>query len=135
MNDVVPLIQKVSVLVFLVGSMAATGLSLAPSSLLAPLRNSRFVAVALGLNFVVAPALAWLLTAVIPLERGHAVGLLLLSGAAGAPFLPKLVSNARGDLSLAGAMVGLLTVGTIFFLPFALPLLVPAVQTSAWNIA
>ena len=135
MTDLLPLIQKVSVLVFLVCSMAATGLSLAPSALLAPLRNFRFVAVALGLNFVVAPALAWLVTAAIPLERGHAVGLLLLSAAAGAPFLPKLVRNARGDLSLAGALVGLLTAGTIIFLPLALPILVPGLQTSAWSIA
>ncbi len=135
MSDLLPLIQKLSVLGFLLGSMSAMGLNLQPSAIAAPLRNSRLVLIALGLNFVIAPAFAWLLTVLIPLARGHAIGLLLLSGAAGAPFLPKLVTNARGDLSIAGALLVLLTAGTILFLPSALPLMIPGLQASAWSIA
>jgi len=135
MSDILPLLQKASVLGFLVCSMASMGLSLQPSAIIAPLRNARLVLATLGLNFVIAPAFAWLLTVLIPLAPGHAIGLLLLSGAAGAPFLPKLVVNARGDLSLAGALLGLLTAGTIVFLPFALPWMVPGLQASAWIIA
>jgi BASS family bile acid:Na+ symporter len=115
--------------------MGAMGLSLQSSAIIAPLRNIRLVLVTLGLNFAVAPAFAWLLTLVIPLAPGHAIGLLLLSGAAGAPFLPKLVINARGDLSVAGAILVLLTAGTIVFLPFALPHMVPGFQASAWSVA
>jgi len=123
------------VLVFLVCSMLATGLTLTPPAMLAPLRNVRLVLVALALNFVLAPAFAWVLTIVIPLDRGHAIGLLLLGGAAGAPFLPKVVESARGDLTLAAALMGLLTIGTIVFLPFALPLMVPGLQAAPWSIA
>ena len=71
----------------------------------------RLVLLALGLNFVLAPAFASLLTVVIPLDRGYAIGLLLLGGAAGAPFLPQVVKAARGDLALAAALMGLLTLG------------------------
>lgn len=128
-------IQKLSVPVFLVCSMLATGLTLTVRAVLAPLRDLRLVLTALGLNFILAPAFAWLLTAVIPLERGHAIGLLLLGGAAGAPFLPKLVENARGDLTIAASLMALLTVGTILFLPLALPLMIPGLKADPWSIA
>ena len=106
MADLLQLLEKVSLLAFLVSSMLAMGLTLTPHAIVAPLRNVRLVLLALGLNFVFAPAFAWLLTVVIPLDRGHAIGLLLLGGAAGAPFLPKVVETARGDLALAAATHG-----------------------------
>jgi BASS family bile acid:Na+ symporter len=115
--------------------MLAMGLTLTLRALTAPLRDVRLVVLALALNFVFAPAFAWLLTFVVPMDRGYAIGLLLLGGAAGAPFLPKLVDNARGDPALAGALMGLLTLGTILFLPFGLPLMIPGLQADAWSIA
>lgn len=115
--------------------MLATGLRLTPPTIIEPLRDVRFVALALGLNFVLAPTFAWLLTVVVPLDQGHAIGLLLLGGAAGAPFLPKVVETARGDPALAAALMGLLTLGTILFLPFALPLMIPGLQADPWSIA
>jgi BASS family bile acid:Na+ symporter len=135
MAELLAHLQKLSVFVFLVSSMLAMGLTLTLPAIVAPLRDVRLVLLALGLNFVLAPAFAWLLTVVIPLDRGHAIGLLLLGGAAGAPFLPKVVENARGDLALAAALMGLLTLGTILFLPFALPLMIPGLQADPWSIA
>src|SRR4051794_30532525 len=125
MELLLPHLQKLSVVVFLVSSMGAIGLALSPRTVAAPLREWRFVLLAVALNFVLAPAFAWLLTAVIPLNPAHAAGLLLLGGAAGAPFLPKLVETARGDLAVAAALMVLLTAGTILFLPFALPVMIP----------
>ncbi len=122
-------------LVFLVSSMLATGLSLTLNAVLAPLRNLRVVLIALVLNFVFAPAFAWLLTVLIPLEQGYVTGLLLLGGAAGAPFLPKVVETAHADLALAVALMGLLTLGTIAFLPLALPLMIRGMHADAWSIA
>ncbi len=135
MADLLHHIERLSVLAFLVSSMAAMGLTLTLQSILAPLRDPRLVLLALALNFVLAPAFAWLLTLVIPLDHGHAAGLLLLGGAAGAPFLPKLVETARGDLPLAAALMGLLTLGTILFLPLALPRMIPGLAANAWSIA
>lgn len=135
MAELLPHLQKLSMLVFLWSSMLAMGLTLTLPALVAPLRKVQFVLLALALNFVVAPAFAWLLTVVIPLDRGHAIGLLLLGGVAGAPFIPKVIANARGNLALAAALMGLLTLGTIFFLPFALPLMIPGLQADPWSIA
>jgi BASS family bile acid:Na+ symporter len=135
MGDLVHIVQELSVLAFLIGSMLAAGLTLTPQAVAAPLRRPRLVVLALGLNFLLAPALAWLLAILIPLQRGHAIGLMLLGGAAGAPFLPKLVDAARGDPALAAALMALLTLGTIGFLPLALPLMVPGLETNPWAIA
>jgi predicted Na+-dependent transporter len=135
MSDLLLRIQSLTVVVFLVSSMAAMGLTLTLQAIVAPLRNVRFVLLALALNFVLAPGFAWVLTQLISLNGGHAAGLLLLGGAAGAPFLPKLVENARGDLASAAALMALLTAGTILFLPFALPLMIPGLTADAWRIA
>src|SRR6478672_11852164 len=125
-------LEKLAVLVFLLGSMLAQGLTLSPQAVAEPLRNRRLVLAALAVNFLFGPAFAWLLTALIPLGRGYATGLLLLGVAAGAPFLPKLVEVARGELSAATALMCLLTAGTILALPFALPLIDPSLPLSPW---
>jgi BASS family bile acid:Na+ symporter len=134
-TDAARIAAKIALLAFLVSSMLAAGLSLTPRAILAPLRNVRLVLVALALNFVAAPVFALALSIVIPLERPHAIGLILLGGAAGAPFLPKLVERAHGDLGFAVALMTLLTVGTTLFMPFALPLMIPGLQASPWSIA
>lgn len=126
---------KLSLLAFLVSSMLATGMRLNPRELLAPMRDARLVLHVLALNFAVAPALAWLLTRWIPLEDGHATGLLILGCAAGAPFLPKLAEVPRGDPALAAAFMALLTAGTILYLPFVLPWQVPGLTATPWSIA
>ena len=135
MTDAARIAAKIALLAFLVSSMLAAGLSLTPHAILAPLRNLRLVLVALALNFVAAPVFALVLSIVIPLERPHAIGLVLLGGAAGAPFLPKLVAGAHCDLGFAVALMTLLTVGTTLFMPFALPLMIPGLQASPWSIA
>ena len=119
MTDAARIAAKIALLAFLVSSMLAARLSLTPHAILAPLRNLRLVLVALALNFVAAPVFALVLSIVIPLERPHAIGLVLLGGAAGAPFLPKLVEGAHGDLGFAVALMTLLTVGTTLFMPRA----------------
>ena len=135
MPEALHLLQKVSLLVFLVSSMLAIGLSVAPRAIIAPLCRKRLVLTALAVNFLLAPVLAWVLLRVVPLERGYAIGLLVLSGAAGAPFIPKLVESARADAALGVALLVLLTAGTILFLPFCLPWMIPGFRAAAWEIA
>src|SRR5688500_8196956 len=127
--------EELSILVFLLSSMLAMGRTLTLGAITAPLRKVRLVLLALGLNFVVAPAFAWSVTRVIPPDPSHAIGLVLLGGAAGAPFLPKVIATARGDAAVGAALVVLLTFGTILVLPFALPLMIPGLQADAWGIA
>jgi BASS family bile acid:Na+ symporter len=135
MTEVARIVAKIALMTFLVSSMLAVGLSLTPRAILASLSNARLVLTALALNFLLAPAFAVALTKLIPIERPHAIGLLLLSGAAGAPFLPKLVQDAHCDLGVAVALMTLLTAGTTLFLPFGLPLIIPDLQASPWSIA
>ncbi|WP_052572703.1 hypothetical protein [Haloferula sp. BvORR071] len=135
MAEAIQFIEKLSLLAFLVSSMVATGLSLDPRAALSALRDVRFVSIALALNFLLAPALALLLIRLIPLEKGLANGLLLLGGAAGAPFLPKLLAVAKADLARGVALMALLTAGTIIFLPLALPLEIPGVEADPWRIS
>ncbi len=135
MVAVIQLILNISLLTFFISSMFGMGLGLTPRNLLAPLRDARFVVVALAANFVVAPAFAYLLTVVIPLQRPHAIGLLLLGSAAGAPFLPKLTDAAGADPAFSVALMTLLTVVTTLFMPLALPLFAASLQETPWTIA
>ena len=135
MADLLDLILRLAVIAFIVSSMLGVGLGLRLSAILAPLRDVRFVLRALLLNFILAPAFAWLLAVIIPLQTGYTIGLLLIGGAAGAPFLPTLVKTARGNLVSSVALMTLLTIGTLLFMPFALPFMIPGFRADAWTIA
>jgi bile acid:Na+ symporter, BASS family len=125
---------KLAVLAFVVTSMAAAGLGLTAAAVAAPLRRGRLVAGALAANFVVAPAVAYGLTRVVPLAEPYAVGLILLGGAAGAPFLPRLAAAARGDVAFSVGLMLLLMVGSVGFMPAALPLMIPGLEADPWPL-
>jgi BASS family bile acid:Na+ symporter len=126
--------SKVAVLVFVVTCMVTAGLGLGVRDIVGPLRRGRLVLAAVVANFVFAPAVAYGLTAVLPLQRSYAIGLLLLGGAAGAPFLPKLAALADGDAAFSVGMMLLLTFGSVAFLPIAMPLMIPGLAADTWTI-
>jgi BASS family bile acid:Na+ symporter len=128
-------IAQLSGLVFVVTSMLAMGMSLTITQIVEPLRNLRLVVLALVANFVVVPALAYVIAAVIPIDDSLRTGLIVLACAAGAPFLPKLVQVARGPIALGVGVMVLLMVVTIAYLPIVLPLLLPGVEVDAGAIA
>ena len=66
-------------LVFVLGTIISMGLSLTIAQITGPLRNVRFVIMALLANFVVPPILALILIRVFNLDEALAVGLLLVS--------------------------------------------------------
>ncbi len=135
MTETLNTIAQLSGLVFVVGSMLAMGLSLTVAQIIQPLKNGRLVALALLANFVVVPALAYGITAVIPVTEGARIALILLSTAAGAPFLPKLAQAAKGDMAFAVGLMVLLMVVTVVYLPIMLPLLLTGVEVNPWDIA
>lgn len=132
--EALTLITKLTALVFFMSSMAGIGLELTWPQITAPLRNGSFVARALLANFVIAPLLAVVIAKVLGLDEPFATGLLLLGLGAGAPFMPKVVGMAKGDLAQAVALMVLSMVGTIAFLPLVLPLLVKGVEVDPWKI-
>lgn len=135
MNEILQVIAQLSVLVFVLSSMLAMGLSLTITQVVEPLRNIRLVLLALLANFVLVPLLAYLILLVIPLEQGLATGLIIMACAAGAPFLPKLAQTAKGNIAFAVGLMTLLMVVTVIYLPVVLPLLLPGAQVSPWAIA
>lgn len=135
MIEILQTVGDIAVLTYVVSSMLVMGMSQRLSDVLAPLKNPRVVGLALAVNFVAAPLLAFLLARVIPLQPAHAIGLLLLGGAAGAPFIPKLAEVAAGNLAYSVALMVLLMVGSIVFVPLALPLVVPGLSADPLSIA
>jgi BASS family bile acid:Na+ symporter len=133
-GEFLEIVAKVAVLVFVVTCMVTAGLGLSVRDVVAPLRRARLVVLAVAANFVVAPAIAYALVAVVPLERPYAIGLFLLAGAAGAPFLPKLAELAKGDLAFSVGLMLLLMVGSVAFMPVVLPLLIPGLSPDPWPL-
>lgn len=133
--EALQLVMKWLILVFVVAGMATLGLSLRFTEIIKPLRQPVLVIIILIVNFVVSPALAYLLTWLFPVNTSYETGLLLLSAAAGAPFLPKLVELAGCQVALSVSILILQIVGSIVLMPFTLPLLVPGLSADALSIA
>lgn len=122
MKAALALTANIVVIIFAVSSMLSVGLSYDIRTLVRPLRRVRAVFRALVANFILVPLLAVAIERVIPLDPPLALGLCLLAGSAGAPFLVKLAKTARSDLALSAALLLLLVPATVVFLPFYLPL-------------
>jgi bile acid:Na+ symporter, BASS family len=135
MNPIWTLLFKISLAIFMAGSLLEMGLRLSLPDALRGLRSVRFVAYTLVWSFVVCPFLAYAITRVIPLEPTYAIGLILLGMAPCAPFVPMLVDKAKGDLGFTAAFMLLASVGTVICMPFTVPLLAKGLTTSAWAIA
>lgn len=123
------------VLVFVVSSVLSVGLNLTVSQIVAPLRQAGLVALSLAVNFVVVPAVAVAIAKTMSLSEPQAIGLILLGAAAGAPFLPKLIERAKGDVAFSVGLMVLLMAGSLVYLPLALPRLLPGVSVNSLKIA
>lgn len=135
MSETLDLLFKISLAIFMAGSLLEMGLRLNLADAFRGLRSTRFVAYSLVWSFVICPALAYGITLVIPLDPPYAIGLILLGMAPCAPFVPALVDKAKGDLGYTAAFMVLASVGTVVFMPFAVPLLAKGLTASAWSIA
>jgi BASS family bile acid:Na+ symporter len=135
MTEILETLAQLSVLVFVISSMLSMGMSLTMKQIIDPLKNTRLVILALLANFILVPILAYVLTLILPLNESISTGLILLSTAAGAPFLPKLVEMAKGNTAFSVGLMVLLMVVTIIYLPLVLPLLLSGVEVNPWDIA
>jgi predicted Na+-dependent transporter len=135
LNEIVSTIASLALSLFVITSMLAMGMSLTVKQIIDPLRNVRLVVFVLLGNFVLVPALALLLTAILPMGQPQATALILVGACAGAPFLPKLAQMSKGNLALSVGLMVLLMVVTIFYAPLVLPLLLPGAQVDVAAIA
>jgi bile acid:Na+ symporter, BASS family len=129
------ILLKISLVFFMAGNLLDMGLCLNPQDALTGMRNVRFVTYTLLWGFVVGPALAYAITLVVPLAPPYAMGLVLMGMAPCAPFVPALVGKAKGDVGYTAAFMLLTAVGTVLFMPVAVPLMVEGLTVSAWAIA
>ena len=133
--QIVDAVLKVSVVAFMAGNLLAIGLETDLKAALAPLRDLRFVVTATLLDALFCPALAWLITRLLPIAPPYANGLLLIGLAPAAPFLPMMVRRAGGNLSYAAAFMLIAAVTTVVLMPLAVPLIVPGLSVDPWTVA
>lgn len=135
LNEILITISGLALHLWLITGMLAVGMNLTVKQIMEPLRNVRLVVLVLIGNFLLTPALALLLTAILPMGQPQATALILLGACAGAPFLPKLAQMAKGELATSVGLMVLLMVGTIFYAPLVLPLILPGAQVDVTAIA
>ena len=133
--DVLATLASLSMLVFVICSMLSMGLSLTIPEITAPLKNTSLVIKALAANFVLVPIVGFALATFMPVTEGAAIGIIVVACAAGAPFLPKLVQVAKGDVAFGVGLMTLLMVMTVIYMPIVLPLLLQGVTVDAMAIA
>ena len=138
MNEIMPLLEVTlapMIFVFTVMNLFYMGLQVRIDRLIAGLKYKKAIALIIVWSWVAGPALAYLITRVLPLDEPYVIGLLLSSLAPVTPFLPLTVEKARGDMNFAGALVPVVMVGTVIFMPLMGPLMIKGVTVSAWSLA
>ncbi|MBT8470405.1 MAG: hypothetical protein HKN10_09965 [Myxococcales bacterium] len=135
MYETLEIILNISIAVFIAGVLFSAGLEVTIEQVLKPLRNGPVVARALIANLILTPLFVYAMSVWFPLERPYMIGVLLYGFAAGAPYTPKLVGAAAGDVPNSIAATMLLTVLTIIYMPLVLPFLIPGTEIGVWAIA
>lgn len=125
---------RVALVIFIAGSLLEVGLRVPLRDAFSALRDWRFTGATVLWGFVVGPALAIALTWVVPLDPSYAPGLVLLAMAPGAPFLPAVAARAGGTQAYVAAFLVIATIGTVVYMPLAVPLLL-GFTADPWAIA
>lgn len=135
MDQVLEILNNLSIIIFVVCSMLTMGLSFTVKEMTKPIANWPMILKALSVNFIIFPLLCFLIIWLMPMDDAYKTGLIILAFAAGAPFIPKLAQISKANVALSVGLMALLMVATIIIVPFALPLLISGVEVSAWNIS
>jgi BASS family bile acid:Na+ symporter len=131
LRSVIPFIAPI----FVICTMLHVGLTQKPSAIAAHLKDWSFVLKMLLANFVFAPLVMVVILYFAPFDPALKAGLLIFCLGAGAPFLIKLTQTAEHEVALGAAVMMLLMVVTVVYLPFVLPLLLSGVSVDALAIA
>src|SRR5512142_13954 len=116
------------VLVYLVATMLASGLSLTPAQIFGPFRRLRLTLSAVVGSYILAPVIAAVLARFFGIDEQLRYGLVLLALTAGAESIPLLTTNAKGNIGVAvGLLVTSLLVG-VFYVPSMISLFLSDVQ-------
>jgi bile acid:Na+ symporter, BASS family len=135
MDAILQQTMGITIVIFMVGNLLEVGLRLQVSEALAALRNVRFVVLTFLWCFVLGPALAVLLTKIIPLAEPYALGLVLLGMAPCSPAIPVMMRKSGGSLAYMSAFMLVAYAGTVVLMPFMVPFLVKGFTADPWSIA
>lgn len=129
-KSVIPYITPV----FVVSTMLNVGLTQKLAAIIEHLKHHSFVLKMMVANFVFAPLVMILMLYFAPFAPTLKAGLLIFSLSAGAPFLIKLTQTAEHELSLGAAVMMLLMVLTVPYVPVVLPLILSGLSVDAGAI-
>jgi bile acid:Na+ symporter, BASS family len=130
-KSVIPYITPI----FVISTMLNVGLTQKLSDIIEHLKNYPFVIKMLIANFVAAPLVMLLMLYFAPFEPTLKAGLLIFSLCAGAPFLIKLTQMAEQEVSLGAAVMVMLMLVTVAYVPILLPLILSGLTVDAGAIA
>jgi BASS family bile acid:Na+ symporter len=128
-------IFKIVVVLYSVSNLLSLGIELNLKETIRSLKSFRLIILTLFWGWVVCPALAYLITIILPMQPSIATGLLITSIAPVAPFFPSLVRNARADLNFSAAFMPLTMVATVVLMPIFVPFMMPGLALSIWALA
>src|SRR5512144_2568603 len=135
MDAILQQAMGIAIVIFMVGNLLEVGLRLNVAEALAALRNVRFLVISLLWCFVLGPALAVLLTKIIPLAEPYALGLVLLGMAPCSPAIPVMMRKSGGSLAYMSAFMLTAYAGTVVLMPFMVPWLAKGFTADPWTIA
>ncbi len=134
MSGFLPIAFKISIVIFLYGSLIDMGIRLDLKDAVPALKNIRFLLYTMVWGFVLGPALAYLLAHIIPMDTAYANGIILQGLTPCAPFVALLVDRVKGNLELTAALMLVSIAGTVIIMPIVLPFLVKGMAVTPWMI-
>jgi BASS family bile acid:Na+ symporter len=123
---VLHIINSAFLVIMLWATSLGLGMQFTLQQILAPFKSVRLMSLAVLLNVVAVPLIAWVLTEAFRVDAGYATGILLIAFASAAPSSLKLAQIARGDVPFAVSLVVLLSVLNVAAIPLWSALLLPS---------
>jgi bile acid:Na+ symporter, BASS family len=121
--------------VFVISTMLNVGLTQKPQTIIGYLANRPFVIRMVLANFVAVPLLMVVLLRLVTLDPALEAGLLIFSLGAGAPFLIKLTQRSEHHVALGAAVMMLLMVLSVVYMPIVLSVLLGGMTVDAGAVA
>ena len=137
MNEFLQFCQSIFnplVVVFTVAKLLSMGLQVDLGKMFKVVGNLKFLGLTFGYGWVLGPAVAYLITRIIPLDQSYVIVLFIGSLAPCAPFLPPLLPKAHGDIVFAGAFIPVAAIGTSLLMPLFAPFLIKGIELSIMSL-
>jgi Predicted Na+-dependent transporter len=109
-TEILLLIARTGVIIFIVASACATGFYVTKGDLMTLLNDKKFILIALFANAVIIPVVAYLLAVLFQLPGSAMIGLILVGCAAGSAFLPRSVQVGTAHTGRAAALSAVLMI-------------------------